>query len=667
MSKSGRPIFFSAFPFGTTRISRQLVWWHLALVIPTIGFKYLFVRRMSFTTGLETIVESMGGGIIGALRLVSLASIDVLEVSVIVLTLFVTFYLLLRIPIGRIIFATVFSALTIMGANQYSLLLVANLISVDTLAISSNWALEHPYILWQSFGFREIGFFALATVWAFIFARLASGVAKSREATPAYLACFKVIIVISCVGGIASWHMNQDFPLVLRGYWSSSTIAFLKLDRSRPETSNIPPLAQIQADYRHLAYPWGSDSDPKRLVTFPGSKLHPRHILIITLETAPRKFYSLIDNPALPTFFKMSRQSITSNQHFAMSPYTWWNNASILSGVYFVQKGKGIFDYGDFEPDSLPSLLAKRGYSTTFVESSKHGWGRTTGFWNNFGFDHLLDSDGDAVPFDRNSYMVTVQKERQSFARAWQAIAAAERRNQKAMVLLATTLGHYPWVATPESEAGNNVQSLHKIAKVFDGLLGELLDSIEKDGLLKQVLIVITGDHGFRMRTEFESVGLRAEHGDVAFNVPFLLYGPGLFDREIRLPYVTSHVDIAPTLLALLGIEETAWLHHGTNMLDQRLRYRATFMMNTNLSPISGFRLHDCHYTFNDLTGQVRAFASQWDMNSNSEQRSLCSADRLSDETVRNMLKTAEHQFQTSLSYFQQRASSRTQAADALH
>ncbi len=109
---------------------------------------------------------------------------------------------------------------------------------------------------------------------------------------------------------------------------------------------------------------------------------------------------------------------------------------------------------------------------------------------------------------------------------------------------------------------------------MFDELMGEFLQSLKDHGLDDQVLIVVTGDHGFRMRTEFESVGLQAEHGDVAFNVPFLLYGPGLFEKQIRLPYVTSHVDIAPTLLALSGIQDDSWLHHGTHMLDQRLSER---------------------------------------------------------------------------------------------
>jgi hypothetical protein len=50
------------------------------------------------------------------------------------------------------------------------------------------------------------------------------------------------------------------------------------------------------------------------------------------------------------------------------------------------------------------------------------------------------------------------------------------------------------------------------------------MQSLTKQGLGDQVLIVVTGDHDFRICTEFESVRLKTEHGDVAFNVPFLIH-----------------------------------------------------------------------------------------------------------------------------------------------
>ena len=125
----------------------ELFWWHFALIVPTMAFKYLFVRRLSFTTGLQTILDSMGTGIERYLNLLLLATVDVLEVTLIVGALFLVGRLLLRIPSKALIFGSVLLCLIMMGANQYSLLLVASLVTVDTFAITVNWAMEHPQVL----------------------------------------------------------------------------------------------------------------------------------------------------------------------------------------------------------------------------------------------------------------------------------------------------------------------------------------------------------------------------------------------------------------------------------------------------------------------------------------------------------------------------------------
>jgi hypothetical protein len=665
----------------------ELFSWHFSLIIPTIAFKYLYIRRMSFTIGLRSIIESLGHGIGRYVNLLLLATVDILEVSLIVGLLFMVGRLLLRIPSKALMFASVFLCLMIMGANQYSLLLVANLVTVDTLSISTSWLKEHPYFLWESIAPSQLVFFGLAVLWSSFFAILPSRSVQVHGrllpfAWRPYSFLLKTIVIGSALGCLALPRMSANFPLVLRGYWSSTVISFFKLDTPKLPTSVLPPLTTIRADYERLVYPRGVEPKPRWLTAVPTAKLTPRHIVIVVLETAPRKYYPLIDNPALPVFYAMSKHAIASNKHYAMSPYTWWNNASIVSGNYFLEKGKGIFDYGDFGSDSVGATLAKHGYTATFIDSFKHSWGRTTGFWKNFGFTNLLDSENDPVPFDRSSYAVSVDKERQSFSRALGAIIDAEGRKSKAVVMLATTIGHYPWLANPgvegrsnaekvssflraaamahQTEGQGNEEKLYGIAALFDELLGEFLQALTEHGLDEQVLIVVTGDHGLRMRTEFESLGLEVEHGDAAFNVPFLLYGPGLFEKQIRLPYVTSHVDIAPTLLALTGIKGDSWLHHGAHVLDQRLRDRVTFMMNTNLSPVSGFHWRGCHYTLNDLTGKTQVRGSSPNVDSDSVETSKCDYSEavLPDGSIRPILEAANRHFQITLAYFQHRQAS---------
>jgi hypothetical protein len=103
-------------------------------------------------------------------------------------------------------------------------------------------------------------------------------------------------------------------------------------------------------------------------------------------------------------------------------------------------------------------------------------------------------------------------------------------------------------------------------------------------------------------------------------------------------------------------------LHHGGHILDQRLRNRVTFMMNTNLSPVSGFRWNGCHYTLNDLTWKVHVRGGSANANSEPAEASTCDDGSavLSDEDVKSMLAAANRQFQVAFAYFQQRKTSTT-------
>ena len=86
-----------------------------------------------------------------------------------------------------------------------------------------------------------------------------------------------------------------------------------------------------------------------------------------------------------------------------------------------------------------------------------------------------------------------------------------------------------------------------------DRALGEMLRRLREEGLLDDVLTVVTADHG-------ESLGEHDyffEHGDLGtepeIHIPLILTGPQV-PEGIRVPATVSNIDVAPTVLDLLGI-----------------------------------------------------------------------------------------------------------------
>lgn len=87
-----------------------------------------------------------------------------------------------------------------------------------------------------------------------------------------------------------------------------------------------------------------------------------------------------------------------------------------------------------------------------------------------------------------------------------------------------------------------------------DSEVGKIITAMEKQGLWDNTILIITGDHG----EEFYETGFwghTSAFSDYQTKVPLLLYVPNQDSNKVE--YLTSHVDIVPTMLALLGIGMT--------------------------------------------------------------------------------------------------------------
>lgn len=89
--------------------------------------------------------------------------------------------------------------------------------------------------------------------------------------------------------------------------------------------------------------------------------------------------------------------------------------------------------------------------------------------------------------------------------------------------------------------------------KSFDDELGHILDYLEASDLARDTLVVVYSDHGMEF-FEHETWGQgNSAIGDFSARIPMVLAGPSL-PAATRLDGVTRSIDLAPTLLDLLGL-----------------------------------------------------------------------------------------------------------------
>ncbi|OAT81212.1 hypothetical protein A6M21_11375 [Desulfotomaculum copahuensis] len=98
-----------------------------------------------------------------------------------------------------------------------------------------------------------------------------------------------------------------------------------------------------------------------------------------------------------------------------------------------------------------------------------------------------------------------------------------------------------------------DIQAIYDEAvKYVDGAVGRLLDCLRAAGKLDNTLVIVTADHG-------ESLG---EHGiyfdhhglyDSTIRVPLIMSGGG-FNKSARISGFVQHIDLAPTVMQMLGV-----------------------------------------------------------------------------------------------------------------
>jgi arylsulfatase A-like enzyme len=105
--------------------------------------------------------------------------------------------------------------------------------------------------------------------------------------------------------------------------------------------------------------------------------------------------------------------------------------------------------------------------------------------------------------------------------------------------------------------------------RYVDTRVGELVKLLESRGFLQQGAFAITADHGQDLM-DHRWLG----HGegfswDSILRVPFIVYAPSLTKTPERVSKLCESVDIAPTLLTLIGIDPPRFFQ-GANILSSK-------------------------------------------------------------------------------------------------
>lgn len=97
------------------------------------------------------------------------------------------------------------------------------------------------------------------------------------------------------------------------------------------------------------------------------------------------------------------------------------------------------------------------------------------------------------------------------------------------------------------------LHAYYACASFVDAQVGMLLDSLKKEGLAENTIVVLWGDHGWHLGDM--GVWGKATTYEIAARVPFMIYAPWMKSKGKKTKALVELMDIYPTLVDLAGLE----------------------------------------------------------------------------------------------------------------
>jgi membrane-anchored protein YejM (alkaline phosphatase superfamily) len=176
---------------------------------------------------------------------------------------------------------------------------------------------------------------------------------------------------------------------------------------------------------------------------------------------------------------------------------------------------------------------------------------------------------------------------------------------RKFAYLFEPEVSHGPWADLSENGKEQNVEKRGRnILQFPDQMLGEIMEVLQRHHQLENTVILVVGDHGIRNPIEDPSLP-SGTIDDYSFHVPLFIYAPKAVEHTVQIPYVTSHIDIAPSIRSLLGIEPVNNFEQGTPVWDPRLAHRTAFFLGHDYLAADGYSSEGKFFMWSQMSDTV--------------------------------------------------------------
>jgi phosphoglycerol transferase MdoB-like AlkP superfamily enzyme len=294
-----------------------------------------------------------------------------------------------------------------------------------------------------------------------------------------------------------------------------------------------------------------------------------RNVVWLILESTAARFMSTYgaERDATPNLTALAGDAVVFDAAYAAYPESIKGLFSMLCARQPLPRRQAAQHAQGRTPcDPLPALMARAGYRTALFHSGRFAYLGMQDVIRDRGFQRMEDGASIGGAF-ASSFGV----DEPSTVRRILAQVDRLRPDERFFAVYMPIAGHHPYHAPgagprpfPERHPADAYAN-----DLFagDAAFGLLRDGLRRRGLDQRTLYVVVGDHG---EAFFEHEGNFA-HSLFVYEenvrVPFFVAAPGLLHGQRRAPQLASLIDVAPTVLDLVGLPP-AEEHDGRTLLS---------------------------------------------------------------------------------------------------
>jgi phosphoglycerol transferase MdoB-like AlkP superfamily enzyme len=290
-------------------------------------------------------------------------------------------------------------------------------------------------------------------------------------------------------------------------------------------------------DRRSLRRAVDNGTDPKRL-----------NIVLVINESFGSIFVDSLDNPLSerisPNLDRLARDGLFFTSIYSTGDRTVRGLESLLTSFTPIPGISTSRRAGSEGMHSLPFLLKTFGYRSTFLYGGRALFDNMGYYWSTIGFDPVIEQKHIAEPGFTTAWGVADEF---LYTEALKRMDEQAKPGEPVFLAMLTVSNHRPFTyPTGRIDKDPLRKRQENAASYADWAFGDFIGRARGRSWFDDTVFVFVGDHG-------PKVNGAAQVPVEGFRVPLLYYAPKHI-KPARLDTVGSSMDMAPTLMGLLGI-----------------------------------------------------------------------------------------------------------------